>query len=145
VLVTSPTPYNRVHHNVKRGIRLEISDNAKIFGNVVWENGQDIPGGNAGISITASRDVGVYDNILAWNKVRISVVNSLREANAGALSSSLTPSRTYWSTTTRFWPRTYLRQEMTHFPPWPGERLILRATSTTRRPITVVSTTATCI
>jgi hypothetical protein len=83
VLITSPTPYNRVHHNVKRGIRLEISDNAKIFGNVVWENGQDIPGGNAGISITASRDVGVYDNILAWNKVGISVVNSLRGKRGG--------------------------------------------------------------
>jgi hypothetical protein len=45
--------------------------------------GQDIPGGNAGISITASRDVEVYDNIRAWNKVGISVVNSLRGKRGG--------------------------------------------------------------
>jgi hypothetical protein len=50
---------------------------------------QDIPGGNAGISITASRDVEVYDNILAWNEVGISVVNSLREANAGGTDPKL--------------------------------------------------------
>ena len=77
---------NRVHHNKKAGIFYEISDNAKIFGNEVWKNGWESSGrgfGEAGILISSSRDVEVYDNVVAWNNDGITVVNDDRKQGDG--------------------------------------------------------------
>ena len=77
---------NRVHHNKKAGIFYEISDNAKIFGNEVWKNGWESPGvgfGEAGILVSSSRNVEVYDNVVAWNNDGITVVNDDRKQGDG--------------------------------------------------------------
>lgn len=69
---------NRVHHNTKIGIHFEISDDARIFGNKVWENGwgvADTSFGEAGILVASSRNVEVNDNVLAWNNDGVTVVN----------------------------------------------------------------------
>lgn len=67
---------NRIHHNKYYAIHFEISDGAKIFGNTVWENGWANKdwGWGAAILILNSRNAEVYDNILAWNKDGISVI-----------------------------------------------------------------------
>jgi parallel beta-helix repeat protein len=76
---------NRVHHNAKRGIHIEISDHAEVLGNVVYENGWRSLNGaeGVGISATASRDVRIYGNTLAWNASGVAVVNSKRETGVG--------------------------------------------------------------
>jgi len=76
---------NRVHHNTKRGIHLEISDHAEVFGNTLWENGWGTLDGQEGVGISAvaSRDVQIYDNTLAWNASGVTVVNSKRETGVG--------------------------------------------------------------
>jgi len=75
---------NRIHHNFRRGIHYEISESAKIFGNVVWENGwgirEDIKG--AGIGVSNSRNVEVYANTLAWNADGLVVYAQDRESMA---------------------------------------------------------------
>lgn len=72
---------NRVHHNKRNGIQLEITDGAKVFGNVVWENGWDksVWGWGAGILSLSSKNVEIYDNVVAWNTDGISVVSTDRE------------------------------------------------------------------
>lgn len=76
---------NRVHHNAKQGIHLEITDGGKVFGNVVWENGWgDSSGSDPGIHIVASRNVEVRYNTVAWNDFGISIVNSFRDKGKGA-------------------------------------------------------------
>jgi Bacterial Ig-like domain/Right handed beta helix region len=78
---------NRVHHNLRYGIRVEISDHAKVFGNVVWENGWDEIHGQSyqqsAVSILASRDVEVYSNTLAWNNDGVVVINTQRTKGTG--------------------------------------------------------------
>jgi parallel beta-helix repeat protein len=74
---------NRVHHNLKYGMHLEISDQAEIHNNAVWENGWGVTTGGAGITLVASRDVDVYGNTLAWNASGILVVNSQRDKQVG--------------------------------------------------------------
>jgi hypothetical protein len=71
---------NRVHHNGADGIRSEVTDNnVRIHENVVWENGWGCGGSNdAGISLNASHDNRVYDNVVAWNENGILVRNPLR-------------------------------------------------------------------
>jgi parallel beta-helix repeat protein len=71
---------NRVHHNTKPGILFEISSKAKIFGNVVWENGWDSQdwGYGAGIVSSSSKDVEIYNNTVAWNADGISVISQDR-------------------------------------------------------------------
>jgi nitrous oxidase accessory protein NosD len=70
---------NRVHHNDAGGIRSEVTDNVQIFDNVIWENGWDRSGGKgAGISVNASHDNRVYDNVVAWNENGVRVTNPLR-------------------------------------------------------------------
>ena len=66
---------NRVHHNDGHGIRVEVTTNVEIFGNKVWENGWP---GDGGITVGASSDVSVHDNIVAWNESGISIFNPLR-------------------------------------------------------------------
>ena len=66
---------NRVHHNDGHGIRVEVTTNIEIFGNKVWENGW--PGGG-GITVGASSDVSVHDNVVAWNESGIRILNPLR-------------------------------------------------------------------
>lgn len=72
---------NRVHHNTRRGIHFEISDRGKIFNNIIYENGWTTPDfvNGAGIGISNSRDVEVYNNTLAWNADGIAVVGLNRE------------------------------------------------------------------
>jgi parallel beta-helix repeat protein len=71
---------NRVHHNTNAGLFFEISDGAKIYGNYVWENGwgSAIWGWGAGILISSSKNVEVYNNILAWNASGITVLSQDR-------------------------------------------------------------------
>ena len=74
---------NRVHHNWGPGLHFEISSGAKIFGNVVWENGwryhTDSRQWSPGIKVACSNGVEVYGNTLAWNASGISVINYPRE------------------------------------------------------------------
>ena len=72
---------NRIHHNARRGIHYELSNTARIFGNVVWENGWATPdhGDGAAIGISNSSDVEVHDNTVAWNASGIFVIGLDRE------------------------------------------------------------------
>jgi parallel beta-helix repeat protein len=74
---------NRAHHNWGAGLHLEGSSGAKIFGNVVWENGwryhTDSRVWAAGIKVSCSRNVEIYDNVLAWNASGITVLHYERE------------------------------------------------------------------
>lgn len=72
---------NRVYENTSGGITYEISRNARIFDNVVWENAYEHRswGWGAGIRIQNSRDTEVFDNIVAWNGDGISVISQDRE------------------------------------------------------------------
>jgi Ca2+-binding RTX toxin-like protein len=68
---------NRVHHNDSDGIRSEVTDDdVQIYDNVVWENGW--ARGGSGIAVNASHDNHVYDNVVAWNKNGIRVMNPVR-------------------------------------------------------------------
>jgi hypothetical protein len=66
---------NRVHHNSRDGIRVEVTTDIEIFGNKVWENGWPRDGG---ITVGASSDVSVHDNVVAWNANGIIIRNPLR-------------------------------------------------------------------
>jgi hypothetical protein len=66
---------NSVHNNDGNGIRVEVTTNIEVFGNKVWENGWPSGGG---ITIGASSDVNVHDNIVAWNEHGIRIMNPLR-------------------------------------------------------------------
>jgi parallel beta-helix repeat protein len=72
---------NRVHHNARRGIFFEISDGAKIFSNIVYENGSARTNhvNGAGIQVGNSSNAEVYNNTLAWNADGIAVVGVNRE------------------------------------------------------------------
>jgi Ca2+-binding RTX toxin-like protein len=71
---------NRVHHNDANGIRSEVTDDSvQIYDNVVWENGWGRSSKEeAGISVNASHDNRVHDNVVAWNKGGIRVMNPRR-------------------------------------------------------------------
>jgi parallel beta-helix repeat protein len=73
---------NRIHHNRWQGIRYEASKNGEIVGNTIWENGWKSPRGKgfneAGIALSATRNVEVHRNVLAWNNDGILVVNAKR-------------------------------------------------------------------
>jgi parallel beta-helix repeat protein len=71
---------NRVHDNDRVGLLFEISDGAKISGNIVWENGwgNANSGWGAGIMAASSSNVEIYNNTLAWNNSGISVVSQDR-------------------------------------------------------------------
>lgn len=75
---------NRVHHNSKMGINFETGSTAEIFGNVVWENGWSKSGWGwgAGILSSSSRNVEIYDNVVAWNADGISVISADRDGVA---------------------------------------------------------------
>jgi len=75
---------NRIYHNANFGIHYEISEYGKMFENVLWENGWDDPrrGLNAGIGVSNSRNVEVYNNTLAWNADGIAVSSLDREGTA---------------------------------------------------------------
>jgi parallel beta-helix repeat protein len=75
---------NRVHHNVRSGIQLEITDGGKISGNVVWENGWGKTGWGwgAGILLSSSKNVEIYDNVVAWNGDGISVISADRNGTS---------------------------------------------------------------
>jgi parallel beta-helix repeat protein len=76
--------YNRVDHNARRGIQIELCDSAKVFGNVVYENGWTTPQGRegTGLEILNSFNTEVYGNTLAWNADGIDVRVVDREDNA---------------------------------------------------------------
>lgn len=71
---------NRVHHNPRQGIRVEITKNFDVRDNVVWENGwgQGDSYNGSGISINGSRDGVVEGNVLAWNASGIGVIQQDR-------------------------------------------------------------------
>ena len=71
---------NKVHHQPWQGIRVEITKNFEVRGNLVWENGWEKGDtyNGSGISINGSHDGIVADNILAWNASGISVVQQSR-------------------------------------------------------------------
>lgn len=71
---------NRVHHNTGPGVFFEISSGARIFGNVVWENGWGFTawGWGAGILSSSSRDAEINGNTVAWNADGISVISQDR-------------------------------------------------------------------
>ena len=67
--------HNRVHHNAGPGLFFEISNGAKIVGNVLWENAWSNQGwGNAAIGISSSANADVSGNTLAWNAAGIAVI-----------------------------------------------------------------------
>lgn len=70
---------NRIHDNSYGGIFLEISNGAKIYSNVLYENGWGKTGAAVGsweaaIQIYNSRNAEVYNNTVAWNRSGISTV-----------------------------------------------------------------------
>jgi hypothetical protein len=65
---------NRVHDNQGAGILFEISANAKVYGNVIWNCGPNAPG----INISSSANAEVYSNVLAWNPLGITVFSEER-------------------------------------------------------------------
>lgn len=71
---------NRVHHNTHNGIAYEISRDAAILQNTVWENGWSYRewAWGAGILISSSADAIVRHNALAWNAQGISIVSQDR-------------------------------------------------------------------
>lgn len=72
---------NRIHHNTHSGISYEISRDAEIVQNTLWENGWAYSewAWGAGILISSSANVLVHQNLLAWNARGISVVSQQRE------------------------------------------------------------------
>ena len=71
---------NRVHHNDRNGIQLELTDGGKVSGNVLWENGHKKPrwGWGANILISSSKNVEVTDNVVAWGPDGISIISACR-------------------------------------------------------------------
>lgn len=71
---------NRAHHNSGPGLFFEIGSGAKIFNNVVWENGWGFPsrGWSSGIVSSSSRNVEIYNNVSAWNASGIAVISQNR-------------------------------------------------------------------
>jgi hypothetical protein len=67
---------DRVDHNEDHGIRFEVSTNADIYDNRIWENGW--VGGGYGISLNASSGARVHHNTVAWNEGGIMVHNPIR-------------------------------------------------------------------
>jgi hypothetical protein len=55
--------YNRCHHNVQQGIRIEVTKNTDIYGNVCWENGTNI-------QVSGCFSVNVFNNLSAWSNGR---------------------------------------------------------------------------
>jgi hypothetical protein len=85
--------HNRVHHNEKAGIYVEISDGAVIHDNAAWENGWKKVswGWGGGIVISSSRNIEVRNNVVAWNADGISVISQDRTSD-----SSYRPGRSTW-------------------------------------------------
>lgn len=71
---------NRVHHQPREGIRVEITKNFNVHDNVVWENGwgEGDSYNGAGITVAGSHDGVVNDNVLAWNASGIAIVQQNR-------------------------------------------------------------------
>lgn len=71
---------NTVYSNDNAGIFYEISNGAKIYNNKVWENGWGYTtwGWGAGILSSSSKNVEIYNNVLAWNADGISVISQDR-------------------------------------------------------------------
>jgi parallel beta-helix repeat protein len=71
---------NRVHDNQRAGILYELSFNARIHGNVVYNNGLgfDEWGFGAGIVVQNSSGVEVFDNVVAWNADGIAIISQQR-------------------------------------------------------------------
>lgn len=82
---------NRVHHNADFGIGLEISSDARIVGNKVWENGWAWHdwGWGAGILVQSSRDVEVLNNVVAWNADGIIVTSQNREGYTDVVNNNV--------------------------------------------------------
>ena len=77
---------NKVHHHDTAGIMDETSTGTKIFGNAVWKNGfgpWGTWGWGAGILISSSKGAQVYNNVVAWNNVGISVISQSRSDSPG--------------------------------------------------------------
>ncbi len=79
---------NTIHHNAWSGIFFEVSDMAKIYNNVLWENAWGKSDSSVGsvepaIHIRNSRNAEVYNNTVAWNRGGISVIRSDRSDNLG--------------------------------------------------------------
>jgi hypothetical protein len=72
--------YNNVYRNTHAGIFFEVGRSASIYGNRVWKNGHTGAawGYGAGIQVSSSDYVKVYDNIVAWNSRGISVISQAR-------------------------------------------------------------------
>ena len=80
---------NNVHHNTHSGIFFEISRSGRIYNNKVWENGFNITidgttyfydnrgdgfGWPGAILSSSSKNIEVDNNLLAWNRVGLSVI-----------------------------------------------------------------------
>lgn len=75
---------NNVHDNTGPGIMDETSTGTTINGNAVWRNGfAESWGWGAGILVSSSKDATVYDNVVAWNQVGISVIDQDRGDSPG--------------------------------------------------------------
>jgi parallel beta-helix repeat protein len=75
---------NRVHHNLTQGIIFEISTGATVTNNAVWENGWGAPdwGWGGGIVVSTSSNVVVANNLVAWNRAGISIIEQARTDGA---------------------------------------------------------------
>ncbi len=71
---------NRIHDNERAGILYEISSDAEIRDNVIWENGWGFGrwAWGGGIVISSSRQVPITRNVLAWNADGIAVISQDR-------------------------------------------------------------------
>jgi hypothetical protein len=76
---------NRVGHNDRAGIQVEVSEGAVVAGNIAWDNGwaRSDWGWGAGILVSSSRSVRVEDNVLAWNADGIVIVSQERDDAPG--------------------------------------------------------------
>ena len=72
---------NKVHDNAGNGIQYEISHEARIYGNAVWNNGWafHVWGWGAGIMVQNSDHVEVHHNVVAWNAHGVSVIEQARD------------------------------------------------------------------
>lgn len=105
---------NRVSHNLTQGILFEISTGATITDNAVWENGWGAPtwGWGGGIVVSTSANVVVANNLVAWNKAGISIVEQSRtdgvavrniDVHDNTILRNVDVSGDYWSNLSLAW------------------------------------------
>ena len=66
---------NRIYDNARVGLHMELCYSGTMFGNTVYQNGSATPESSrgAGILVSASENIEVYDNVVAYNPSGIAI------------------------------------------------------------------------